>query len=194
MHAVLSDGDDSRRAVVLYGLGGMGKTQLAIQYAKRHKDSYSAIFWLSIKDENSVKQSFASIAKRIQKHPCFKWPRGVDTTNLDDVVDAVMAWLSFGNNTQWLMIFDNYDNPEIQGEPVPASVDIQRFLPDKDCGSVIVTTRDSRVDVGHCIKISRLTRADDSLRVLSNASRRAGLGNGKHQHVPWRMKYFPDKD
>jgi hypothetical protein len=45
IHKALS-GDGSRRAVVLHGLGGIGKTQLSIAYAKRHKDSYSAIFWL----------------------------------------------------------------------------------------------------------------------------------------------------
>jgi AAA+ ATPase superfamily predicted ATPase len=36
--------DGSRRVVVLHGLGGMGKTQLAIEYTKQHKDNYSAIF------------------------------------------------------------------------------------------------------------------------------------------------------
>jgi hypothetical protein len=47
MHRALS-GDGSRRTVVLHGLGGIGKTQLSVAYAKRHKDSYSAIFWLNI--------------------------------------------------------------------------------------------------------------------------------------------------
>jgi hypothetical protein len=48
-------GDGSRRAVILHGLGGIGKTQLSIAYAKRHKDNYSVIFWLNIKDEDSLK-------------------------------------------------------------------------------------------------------------------------------------------
>jgi ATP/maltotriose-dependent transcriptional regulator MalT len=48
-------GDRSRRIVVLHSLGGIGKTQLSITYAKRHKDNYSAIFWLNIKDEDSIK-------------------------------------------------------------------------------------------------------------------------------------------
>ena len=69
MHSALS-GDGSRHTVVLHGLGGIGKTQLAIAYAKRHKDSYSAIFWLNIKDEDSVKQGFAKAARQIlQEHP-----------------------------------------------------------------------------------------------------------------------------
>ena len=64
IHRILS-GDGSRRTVVLYGLGGIGKTQLSVAYAKRHKDSYSAIFWLNIKDEDSLKQSFARVARQI---------------------------------------------------------------------------------------------------------------------------------
>jgi MoxR-like ATPase len=43
IHKSLS-GDGSRRAVVLHDLGGIGKTQLAAAYAKRHKDDYSGIF------------------------------------------------------------------------------------------------------------------------------------------------------
>jgi ATP/maltotriose-dependent transcriptional regulator MalT len=66
--ALRSDG--TRRTVVLCGLGGIGKTQLTIAYAKRHKDNYSAVFWLNIKDEDSLKQSFAKAARQIlREHP-----------------------------------------------------------------------------------------------------------------------------
>jgi ATP/maltotriose-dependent transcriptional regulator MalT len=69
MHRTLS-GDGSRRTVILHGLGGIGKTQLSVAYAKRHKDNYSAIFWLNLKDEDSLKQSFAKVAKQIlREHP-----------------------------------------------------------------------------------------------------------------------------
>jgi ATP/maltotriose-dependent transcriptional regulator MalT len=63
-------GDGSRRTVVLHGLGVVGKTQLTIAYAKRHKDNYSAVFWLNIKDEDSLRESFAKAAKQIMRaHP-----------------------------------------------------------------------------------------------------------------------------
>ncbi|KAH6658618.1 hypothetical protein BKA67DRAFT_656789 [Truncatella angustata] len=48
------DSDGSRRVVVLHGLGGIGKTQLAVAYTKRYRDEYSAVFWLNIKDEASI--------------------------------------------------------------------------------------------------------------------------------------------
>ena len=62
-------GDSSRHTVVLHGLDGVGKTQLTIAYAKQHKDNYSAIFWLNIKDEDSLRRSFAKVAKQIMRVP-----------------------------------------------------------------------------------------------------------------------------
>jgi hypothetical protein len=179
MHKTLS-GDGSRRTIVLHGLGGIGKTQLTVAYAKRHKDNYSAIFWLNIKDEDSLKQSFAKVAKQIlRKHPLASRLSSVDVKeNLDEMIDAVKAWLSLPNNTRWLMIYDNYDNPKLPGHADPAAVDIRKFIPESYQGSVIITTRSSQVKIGHSIQIRKLENIRDSLKILSNASTQEGLING----------------
>jgi hypothetical protein len=179
MHMTLS-GDGSRRTIVLHGLGGIGKTQLTVAYAKRYKDSYSAVFWLNIKDEDSLKQSFAKVAKQIiRQHPLASRLSGVNVKeNLDEVIDAVKAWLSLPNNTRWLTIYDNYDNPKLPCNPDPAAVDIRKFLPESYQGSVIITTRSSQVRIGHLIQIRKLGNIRDSLKILSNASRREELING----------------
>ncbi|KAN0068018.1 HET domain containing protein [Elaphomyces granulatus] len=170
-------GDGSRRTVVLHGLGGIGKTQLAIAYAKRYKGNYSAIFWLNIKDEDSLKQSFAKAAKQILRdHPSASRLSSVDIEeNLDGVIDAVKEWLSLANNTRWLMIYDNYDNPKLPDNTDPVAVDIRKFLPESYQGSVIITTRSSQVKIGHAIRIRKLEDVRDSVKILSNASRREGL-------------------
>ena len=180
IHKTLS-GDGSRRVVVLYGLGGIGKTQLSIAYAKRHKDNYSAIFWLNIKDEHSLKQSFAKLAKQISReHPSAIPVRNRETNqNLDEVVESVKAWLSLPNNTRWLIIYDNYDNPKLSGKTDPAAVNIRKFLPESDHGSIIITTRSSEVRIGHCMQIGKLIDVRDSLEILSTMSRREGLVMGK---------------
>jgi len=180
MHKTLS-GDGSRRTVVLHGLGGIGKTQLTVTYAKRHKDSFSAIFWLNIKDEDSLKQSFANVARQIlREHPSASWISSVDMKeNLDEVVDAVKAWLGLPDNTRWLVIYDNYDNPKLPGHIGPAALDIRKFLPESYQGSVIITTRSSQVKIGHPIQIRKLENVCDSLEILSNTSRREGVTNGK---------------
>ncbi|KFY90041.1 hypothetical protein V498_06214 [Pseudogymnoascus sp. VKM F-4517 (FW-2822)] len=176
IHRELSS-DGSRRTVIIHGLGGIGKTQLSVAYAKRHKDSYSAIFWLNIKDENSLKQSFVKMARQISRdHPSALRLSKVDTNDsLDEVVDVVKAWLSRPNNTRWLMIFDNYDNPKLSSDSDPTAVDIRKFFPESHQGSIIITTRSSQVRIGHFIQIRKLSDVLDSLEILSNVSRREGL-------------------
>jgi hypothetical protein len=180
IHKILK-GDGSRRAVVLHGLGGIGKTQLSIAYAKRHKDEYSGIFWLNINDEDTLKQSFVKIAKQIQRdHPSATRLSNMDTNqNLDEVVAVVKAWLSLPNNTRWLMIYDNYDNPKLPGRADPTAVDIRNFLPESYQGSIIITTRSSQVRIGHSIPVRKLGDMRDSLEILLTVSRRQGLITGK---------------
>ncbi|XTI93092.1 HET-domain-containing protein [Cenococcum geophilum] len=178
MHRTLS-GNGGRRTVVLHGLGGIGKTQLTVAYAKRHKDNYSAILWLNIKDEDALKQSFAKVAGQIlREHPSASRLSSMDMKeNLDEVIDAVKLWLSLPNNTRWLIIYDNYDNPKLPANTDPAALDIRKFLPKSYQGSVIITTRSSQVRIGHTIQIRKLENVRDSLEILSNTSRREGLIN-----------------
>jgi hypothetical protein len=179
IHKALS-GDGSRHIVVLHGLGGIGKTQLAIAYAKRHKDNYSAIFWLNIKDEDSLKQSFARVARQIlREYPLAHGLSTIDMKNLDNVIDAAKAWLSLPYNTRWLIIYDNYDNPRLASNTDPTAVDITKFLPEVYQGSVLVTTRSSEVEIGHLRHVTKLGDVRDSLKILSNASRREGVLDGK---------------
>ena len=180
MHRTLS-GDGGRHTVVLHGLGGIGKTQLTVAYAKRHKDNYSAILWLNIKDEDALKQSFAKVAGQIlREHPSASRLSSMDMKeNLDEVIDAVKSWLSLLNNTRWLIIYDNYDNPKLPANIDLAALDIRKYLPESYQGSVIITTRSSQVRIGHTIQIRKLENVRDSLEILSNTSRREGLINGE---------------
>ncbi|KAK5699199.1 hypothetical protein LTR17_023452 [Elasticomyces elasticus] len=102
-------GDGSRRMVISTGLGGIGKTQLAVAYAKRYKDSYFAVISLNIRDEASIKQSFATIAERILRyHPSASNVSSADSmATTDDIVKAVLAWLSESDNTRWLAVYES---------------------------------------------------------------------------------------
>ena len=124
-----------------------------------------------------MKQSFEKLAKQISReHPSAIRFSNVDTNqNLDEVVGSVKAWLSLPNNTRWLMIYDNYDNPKLSSRTDPAAVDIRKFLPESYQGSVIVTTRLSQVDIGYPIHLRKLTDVQESLDILSYTSRREGL-------------------
>ena len=159
----------------------MGKTQTAVAYAKRHRNIYSAVFWFNIQDETLLIQSFAKAAKRILRyHPSAPRLSNIDLNgDLNEVVTAVNAWLSEVGNTRWLAIYDNYDNPKVRGNKDAAAVDIGRFLPDADQGTVIVTTRSASVRMGRCIPMRKLTDVHESVEILSSTSRRDLSTEGK---------------
>ena len=73
------------------------------------------------------------------------------------------------------MIYDNYDNPKLAGNMDPAAVDICKYLPESYQGSILITTRSSEVKIGHRMQIRKLEDVRDSVKILSNASRREGL-------------------
>jgi hypothetical protein len=179
MHELLQD-HSSRSCVVLHGLGGMGKTQLAITYARRHKEKYTAIFWLKANDENSLKLSFRDVAQQVLRyHPSTSMLSSVDQDkDLDQVVSVVKAWLDFARNTRWLMIYDNFDNPKTPGNPDDSAVDIRQFLPRSDHGSIIITTRSSRVRQGKRIYVQKLPDVREGLEIVSNVSGRKGIEMG----------------
>ncbi|KAF2277956.1 HET-domain-containing protein [Westerdykella ornata] len=178
MHELLH-GHGGRSAVVLHGLGGIGKTQLAIQYISRHKEKYTAVFWLNANDEDSLRLSFRSIAQQIlTHHPSNRELRNVDLEgDLDRVVRAVKAWLDLRDNTRWLMVYDNYDNPRTANHSDRSTVDVRRYLPESDQGSVIITTRLANVTQGRRLPIQKLTSLEDGLKILSNTSGRGDIKN-----------------
>jgi hypothetical protein len=169
-----------RRTVVLHGLGGMGKTQLAIAYAKRYRNDYSAIIWLNSKDEASLKQSFMKAAKCISsEHPSSSHLAiPSESENVDSSVGAIKRWLNDPKNNAWLLIHDDYDNPNFGDTTDPRVFDIRRFLPETHHGAVIITTRSSKVRLGDLLHLRKLQDTEDSLEILTRTSRRHGLADG----------------
>ncbi len=178
MHELLY-GHSGRSCVVLHGLGGIGKTQLAVSYAMQHEEKLTAIFWLNANDKDSLRLSFRAVAQQILKHhPSTSLLASVDLDNLDQVVYAVKTWLDMQKNTHWLIIYDNYDNPRISGSIDDSTVDIRQYLPGSNHGSIIITTRSSQVSVGHRIHVQKLLDVQDSLQILSNMSGRKDISTG----------------
>ncbi len=179
IHHVLTNGD-GRHTVVLHGMGGIGKAQMTIEYARRHQKHYSAIFWLNSKDEDSLKQSFRRAGQRIfQEQPSAVGLAAVsEDGSLEAVVNAVKGWFDQKGNTGWLLVYDNYDNPKLRDSGDAAVVDIKEYLPDVDHGSVIITTRLSQVAVGHRIGVRKLPNTEDGLYILTQTSNRADCVEG----------------
>ena len=54
--------------VAIFGLGGMGKTQLSLHFARQDHQRYSAVIWLNASSEVTLKTAYMSLAQRIQRH------------------------------------------------------------------------------------------------------------------------------
>ena len=175
--------DGSRKTVVVHGLGGMGKTQLALAYAQRHRKEYSAVFWVNSKSEDTLKQGYAAAARRIHgEHPSLIHLKTVaEGSNLDEAAEAVKRWLTSAGNDRWLVILDNYNTPKLPGQDEPGTFDIRPFLPQAHQGAVLITTRSSQLQLGRPVAVKKLRDIEHSLEILSQASRREGLGLGKPQ-------------
>ena len=145
-----SNGQDRRRIHVLHGLGGIGKTQLAIAYARKYKERYSAILWLNGNSRDTLVQSFAAFAKDIE----IDGTRESTTSAIEhgqeswEKMNAVLRWLARDGNHRWLLIFDNVDRDHQAEMEDQQAYDIESFFPASDHGSVLITTRLPRLG-GH---------------------------------------------
>ncbi|KAF2813521.1 uncharacterized protein BDZ99DRAFT_412343 [Mytilinidion resinicola] len=171
--------DGSRKTVVVHGLGGMGKTQLALAYALRHRDQYSAVFWVNSKDVDTLKQGYATAAKRIFcDHPSLIHLKAIaGGSDLDEAMEAVKRWLSKSQNDRWLIIYDNYDTPKLPGCDDAGTFNIRPFLPEAHHGAVLITTRSSQLRLGSLVAVKKMQNIEHSLEILSHASGRNGLGS-----------------
>ena len=111
----------------VHGLGGVGKTQLAVEYAYRYKASYRAVLWVVADSSSAVGANLAALSAV----GALALPEA-DAREQDVQVEAVARWLR--ENDGWLLIFDSADNAE--------AVDaITTILPPAPGGHVIVTSR-----------------------------------------------------
>ncbi|KAF4432818.1 Nephrocystin-3 [Colletotrichum fructicola] len=182
-----------RRTAVLHGLGGMGKTQLSIEYTKRHESDYSAILWMNARDETSLKHSFKQVAERIiREHQSVAYVQNaMAKQEPNETAEAVKRWLNEARNNRWLIVYDNYDDVKLwpvseeslshsdmiaQLEAVDSKAyDIRPYFPETDHGAILVTTRSSTAELGQLIQLSKLGDVNDSLEILQSTSNRANL-------------------
>lgn len=111
----------------IQGLGGVGKTSIAIEYAYRYRSAYDLVWWIPADQLPSVRASLAALAERL----------GLDTATIagiDSAIQAVLDALRRGDPfSRWLLIFDNADQPE----------DIMDLIPHGP-GDVLITSRNYR--------------------------------------------------
>ncbi|CRK28568.1 hypothetical protein BN1723_014346 [Verticillium longisporum] len=131
---------EERRVFVLHGLGGVGKTQPAVDFARHHQAAFSSVFWLDGGSEDRLRQIIARCIDRIPEGqiPSATQEQAGGRSNED--LDAA------------LFVFDNVDLDHEENGVAGTSY-VKRYIP-RDLGSVLVTTR-----------VSRLTQLGDSCQL-----------------------------
>ncbi|OAQ99620.1 hypothetical protein LLEC1_04744 [Akanthomyces lecanii] len=119
---------DVLRSMALVGIGGIGKTQIALEYAYRFRGRYSGIFWVRSETEMELQQSLAALAKELGL--C----QGAVAE--DKAVELVTSWLNSNPLIEltahsWLLVFDNAEHVST----------IRRYWPHNPRGNVIVTSQ-----------------------------------------------------
>ncbi len=111
----------------IHGLGGVGKTQLAVEYAWKYSSEYEALLWVVADSPENVEDNLAALCRP----DALNLPEATETAK-DLQMDAVRRWL--GNNFRWLLIFDSVDSTE-------AASAVRNFLLPVFKGHVIITSR-----------------------------------------------------
>ncbi|MFC4058400.1 FxSxx-COOH system tetratricopeptide repeat protein [Planomonospora corallina] len=106
----------------LYGLGGVGKTQVALEYAHRFQADYDLVWWVPSEDRERINASFEELAPKLGVHV---------GESIAEVVGSVREALRLGQPyARWLLIFDNAEDPDA----------LRDFLPG-GTGHVVITSR-----------------------------------------------------
>ncbi|MGX1368905.1 tetratricopeptide (TPR) repeat protein [Streptomyces canus] len=123
--------------VFLYGLGGIGKTQIAQEYVHRYGSQYDLVHWIPAEQPNRIPQLLADLGLEL----------GIPGDTVDERAQATMTALKNGDHGRWLLVFDNLtENPDADSAPGnrdEGDTTVERYLPAEGPGHVILTARRS---------------------------------------------------
>ncbi|KAI1125085.1 acyl transferase/acyl hydrolase/lysophospholipase [Nemania abortiva] len=142
---------DRQQRVCLHGLGGIGKTQVALQIAYEAKDTLGfSVIWLPAASNAIFRQACGQAVKRL----------AIKTAEDEDPEEVLQSYLNSDEAGKWLLVIDNLDEMSILLESTDQPGGIHRFLPDSNNGCILFTTRSydiaARVS-DHIIELKRMS-------------------------------------
>ena len=141
-----------RYSCLLWGTGGIGKTQICLKFVEEMSDRLSYVFWVDASSVESITMSLRGISSIfVAQASC-----------LDGSVESVLQWMS-GIQEEWLIVFDNADNPPVY--------EVEKFIPPGNRGNILITSRNRSMGriVSSVIEIDEMEEAD-AITLLLKAS------------------------
>lgn len=129
--------DDTTKTLVVWGLGGAGKSQLVLDYVQQYRTDYKATFWIEAGQKESLDRDFVNLYQTLFG---VQMVAKKETVSVESAVIGVKSWFS-GQRGPWLMVFDGADT--IENGKASEYIDIKHFIPDVASLHVIVTSRSS---------------------------------------------------
>jgi hypothetical protein len=147
-------------AHALYGLGGVGKTQVALEYAHRFKSDYDLVWWIPAEGGSQISLALAELADKLG------FPGGDIGAAVQHALDALRRAEPYRH---WLLVFDNADEPD----------DLQHYLPSGP-GHVLITSRNRAwTQLARPLEVDVFTR-DESVAHLLRHVPELDLGQADH--------------
>ncbi|GHO76378.1 tetratricopeptide repeat protein [Ktedonobacter sp. SOSP1-85] len=137
----------------LSGLGGIGKTQVAVEYAHQYGEYYEAVLWIPADSLAVATAAYLRLATEVLGLP--------EQQEADQQIAAVKGWLQ--KHSGWLLIFDNVEDPYAI---------LSTFIPSKHQGSVLITTRSRELGTLAHSEILPLFSEEDAILFLLRRSKR----------------------
>ncbi|KAF8348016.1 hypothetical protein F5887DRAFT_1259533 [Amanita rubescens] len=139
-----SPNDLARRSFLLYGMGGIGKTQICLKFMEDSEDQFSHLFWIDASSEATMTSAIRQIAKE----------HGLQASNnAKPSVVTVMKWISSLKN-DWLMVFDNANHdPDV----------VEKFIPPGNKGNILITSRNmsmGRVTSNKSMEVEEMNKGE----------------------------------
>ncbi|KAF5425651.1 MAG: Tetratricopeptide (TPR) repeat [Candidatus Methanocomedens sp.] len=122
LKTALNSGKSAALTQAIHGLGGVGKTQLALEYTYRNVAEYDIVWWVRSEEPATLASDYASLAKALDM------PEKEAADQLL-IIKAVKQWLE--QHPKWLLVFDNAKD----------RADVNDYLPQGKTGHVLITSR-----------------------------------------------------
>ncbi|KNZ82009.1 Nephrocystin-3, partial [Termitomyces sp. J132] len=137
---------------------GTGKTQIVLKFVHEFGSRFSSTYMIDASSKATIQQFFKLLAQKVKL---------ADLTST-----GVLTWLGY-QKKEWLMIFDNADDPD---------VNLQEFIPNCPHGNILITSRNDESKLysqGNCYKTAEMSE-EDSLKIFYKASQRKNEVESEH--------------